>query len=297
VRVIITGGTGVIGKRLAMLLSPDHEVIILSRNPQSVTDMPAGVQVQGWDARTANGWGHLLNGDTAIVNLAGKNPANWRWTAAHKRAVLESRIQAGKAVVEAVRNASQKPCVLLQASAVGYYGNRGDEILTEDSTPGQGFRAEVCLEWERVTASLDIRQCWLRIGIVLTKSGGAFPPMLLGSQMLGRQLGDGRQWIPWIHNEDTARAIQFLMMQENASGIFNLCAPEPVTNRVFMQTLGQVIHRPPIVPVPEFALRLALGEMAGTVLDSQRVLPKRLLEAGFNFGFSTIKEAVVDLTL
>lgn len=290
-RVIVTGGSGLIGTVLVrQLLDNGHEVIVLSRNPDKTRpSLPTSIQLEKWDAKTGESWSHHINADTAIVNLAGENPANWRWTDAHKRRVLESRITTSQAVVEAIQLASQPPRVLLQASAVGYYGDRGDTIITEDTPPASGFRADVCVEWEQVTASLNVRTVYLRIGIVLDKRGGALPPLRLASYLMGRRLGDGKQWIPWIHNEDVAGAIRFLMHDQNAMGAFNLSAPNPATNREMMQTLSRITHVPALIPVPAFALKLALGEMSETVLDSQRVIPQKLNDAGYTFMFPELE--------
>lgn len=301
-RVIITGGSGTIGRALVRVLTAQgREVVVLSRNPDRTRDhVPATVRLARWDAHSGDGWFDLINEDTAIVNLAGQNPANWRWTAAHKRRVMASRIAAGEAVVDAVRRADRAPNALMQASAVGYYGNRGSERLTETSTPGEGFRADVCKVWERVTRSLsdppyNVRQCWLRIGIVLTMESGAFPPFVAAAYLFGRQLGDGRQYVPWLHLDDCARMIAFLIDDDTTHGAVNLCAPQPATNRALMHTLSGVVGLPDMIPVPGWALRLALGEQAGTVLDSQRVVPQRLLDAGYNFAHPDLEPALRDL--
>lgn len=296
-RVIVTGGTGLIGVPLVSeLAEAGHEVIVLSRSPAGKAGLfPSGVRVTTWDARSGEGWAHLINADTALVNLAGEGVANWRWTDAHRRRVLQSRIDTSQAMVDAVRQADTPPCVLLQASAVGYYGSRGDEWLDEDSSGGDGWRAEVCQQWEPVTeavAQAGVRRCVLRIGIVLDKRGGALPPMTLGARFMGGQLGSGQQWIPWIHNADVAGAVIHLMKNESAAGVYNLTTPYPVTNRRMMQALGQVMGWPAFIPVPGFALEIALGEMASSVLDSQRVYPRRLLESGYVFRYKTIEAAL-----
>ncbi|MGZ3681242.1 MAG: TIGR01777 family oxidoreductase [Ktedonobacterales bacterium] len=296
-RVIITGGTGLIGRSLVeMLARGRHEIVVLSREPakaarafrrQGMMD----VQVVGWDGRTAQGWGDLVTRESAIVNLAGASPAHWRWTGAYRVRIRESRLGAGEAVMQAISDYGP-PEVLVQASAAGYYGNRGREILTEASAPGIGFRAEVCQEWEESIARAAVRRCVLRTGIVLDVHAGALPPLLLFARLCGSQLGNGQQWIPWMHKRDVARAIQFLIEDRTQSGPFNLCAPEPTTNREFLRVARHVLKRVPVFPLPAFVLRALLGEMSSVVLDSERVLPQRLVDAGFPFEHPRLDEAL-----
>jgi uncharacterized protein len=292
-RAIITGGTGVIGTHLADMLAVEgFEVIVLSRNPDTKAGcIPRGVRGVRWDARTGDGWHDLIDSQTAIINLAGRNPAHWRWTDDHKRGVLESRLNAAEAVKDALRRAKSAPCALLQASAVGYYGDRGDEVLTETSTPGVGWRADVCKVWEASVAGLGVRTAILRIGIVLANEGGAFPPFKLAGYIGGRKIGSGKQYIPWIHNHDVARAIRHLMLDDQLDGAYNLCA-HPVTNRELMATVSRITGIPAVFPAPTWALKLVMGEQAETVLDSQRVLPARLDAAGFTFRYSHIEAAL-----
>jgi uncharacterized protein len=296
-RVIITGGTGLIGRLLvADLVQDGHEVIVLTRNVQDKHDVFApAVRLVQWDALSPEGWGHLITSDTAIINLAGENVANWRWTLTHRRIVLQSRLAAGRAVTQAIAQAEEKPAVLLQASAVGYYGSRGDLSLGEITTPGTGWRAEVCKLWEAETDPVltqGVRRVLLRIGIVIDPAGGALPPMVLGTTFMGRRLGDGKQWVPWIHNADVSGAIRFLMTAESLDGPVNICAPYPVTNADLMASIGRVRRWPTLIPVPAFALWLALGEMATSVLDSQRVYPSVLQSAGYDFQFPQITPAL-----
>ena len=299
-RVIVTGGTGLIGTVLVNHLHErGDEVIVLSRTPVKYEGrFPAGVRLVAWDTRTARGWGHLINADTAIVNLAGESVANWRWTNGHKERVRQSRLDASRAMLDAVKVAEEKPAVLLQASAVGYYGARGQETLSEYSPGGEGWRADVCSKWEELTEpveSVGVRRCLLRIGIVMDTRSGALPPMVLATRMFGNRIGSGRQWVPWIHNDDVTGAITYLMDNPQTSGAYNLVSPYPVTNQTLMHHIGQVLHWPTTIPVPAAALRLALGEMSATVLASQRVHPARLLEAGYSFHHEHIESALRDL--
>lgn len=299
-QAIITGGTGLIGRALAAeLVAAGYEVVVLSRNPQRAHGLPTGVQVEAWDGRTAQGWGGLADGTYAIVNLAGENLAGGRWTAERRHRIRQSRLDAGQAVVEAVRAAKRKPAMVVQASGIGYYGPHGDEEVTEDFPPGEDFLGRLAVEWEASTApveSLGVRRVVIRTGVVLSREGGALPRLALPFRFfLGGPLGNGRQWVPWIHIADEVRAIRFLLENEEARGPYNLAAPNPVTNRELARALRQVLRRPSWLPVPAPALRLALGEMSAVLLTGQRALPRRLLEADFRFQFPEISTALQNL--
>lgn len=303
-RVLVTGGTGLIGAALAQDMAQDgHEVIVLSRNPGQHS-LPSGVRAERWDAQTASGWGHLADGADAIINLAGESIAGSgffpsRWTAARKQRIVQSRVQAGQAVVAAIRAAAQKPRVLIQASAVGYYGPRGDELLGVTAASGHDFLATVCQQWEAetaVVADMGVRRVILRTGVVLSMAGGALPLQVLPFKFFaGGPLGSGKQWIPWIHLLDEVRAIRFLIENESANGPFNLTAPNPLTNRDLARAIGEVMKRPSFLPTPAFALKALLGEMATIVVDGQRAVPYRLQEMGFTFQFTDAKMALRDL--
>ncbi|MCS6828376.1 MAG: TIGR01777 family oxidoreductase [Caldilinea sp.] len=300
-RVIITGGTGLIGRRLSRaLVAEGHEVIVLSRAPEKAKDMPAGVQLQKWDGKSAEGWGALADGAGAIVNLAGAGIADKRWSRERKREIRQSRLNAGKAVMEAIAAASIKPDVLIQASAVGYYGTHtGDAQVTESFSPGGDFLSKVCFDWEASTAAAKkygVRRAVIRTGVVLSNEGGAFPKQILPFKLfIGGPVGSGKQWYPWIHIEDQVRAILFLIADERAEGPFNLCAPNPVTNKEFSKLIGEVLGRPSFLPAPAFALKLLFGEMAMILLEGQRAVPQRLLELGFQFKYETARAALQDL--
>jgi uncharacterized protein (TIGR01777 family) len=299
-RVIITGGTGLIGRALMASLAADgHEVIILTRDPARATGLPPGARAERWDARSAAGWGTLANGADAIVNLAGENLAAGRWTPERKRRILDSRIQAGQAVVAAVRAAAVKPGVVVYSSGIGYYGASGDAEVTEASPPGRDFLAQVCVAWEAAsaeTAALGVRSVVVRSATVLSREGGALPRLMLPFRLfVGGPLGNGQQWWPWIHIADEVAAIRFLIERADAQGPFNLAAPQLVRQAEFSRALGRALGRPSWLPVPAFALRLLLGEMAAVLLDGQRAAPQRLLELGFAFRFPTIEAALRDL--
>lgn len=298
-RTIITGGTGLIGRALAVdLLAAGDEVVVLTRNPEAAR-LPQGIEVVRWDGATADGWGDLANGAYAVVNLAGENVGARRWSAARKQAILTSRVQAGAAVLAAIERARDRPKVLVQSSAVGYYGNSGERAVTEDSPAGEDFLAEVCKQWEASTAAVEalgVRRVVIRTGVVLSAAGGALAKMLpLFRLGLAGPLGSGRQYFPWIHIEDEVRAIRFLIETERARGVFNLCSFDPLKNRAFTRALGRVLARPTLLPAPAFALRLALGEMSDMLLGGQRAVPRRLLELGFRFRFPEAEAALRQL--
>lgn len=298
-RVLITGGTGLIGRALsASLLSDGHEVVDLSRDPDPASPLPERAQAVRWDARTSDGWGTLVNDTDAIINLAGAS-VNHRWTPRYKRLIRDSRVEAGRAVVEAVAQATRRPQLVIQASGAGYYGSRDDEVVTEQTGAGDGFLGRTALAWEDSTAPVEtmgVRRAVIRTGIVLSEKGGAFPLMSLPFRLfLGGPLGDGRQWLPWIHMDDEVRAIRFLMQHSEAAGPFNLTAPQPVTNAQFARHLGQAMRRPACLRVPAWVLRLAMGEMSTVVLTGQRAVPRRLLNLGFAFRFPALHAALYEL--
>lgn len=297
-RIIITGGTGLIGRPLSQaLVSEGHEVIILSRQPEKVKNAPAGVNVQKWDAKSAEGWGQLANGAGAIVNLAGAGIADERWSAERKQLIRQSRLDAGRAVMEAIAAADVKPGVLIQASAVGYYGiQSGDAQLTESASPGADFLSKVCFDWEASTAPVSrfgVRRAVIRTGVVLSNEGGAFPKQVMPFKFFaGGPVGSGKQWYPWIHIDDQVRAIQFLIANDKASGPYNLTAPNPVTNKEFGQLIGAVLGKPAFMPAPGFAMKTVFGEMSIILLEGQRAIPQRLLDLGFKFNYETAQAAL-----
>lgn len=299
-RLLVTGGTGLIGRALVADLARDaHEVVVLSRNPVSVPALPPGVEVQPWDARTTAGWGPLINSIDVIVNLAGENISAGRWTAARKAGIAQSRLDAGRALVAAVEAATRKPRALIQASAVGYYGPRGAEPLTEDTPPGNDWLSQLAVEWEAVTRPVEdfgVRRAIIRTGVVLSLAGGALPKMALPFRFfVGGPVGSGRQPFPWIHIADEVAAIRFLIDHQEARGPFNLAAPQALNNAEFSRALGRAMRRPTWLPVPGLALRLLFGEMATVLLTGQNAVPTKLQQMGFTFRFPTIDAALSDL--
>jgi hypothetical protein len=294
-KVVITGGTGLIGRALAeSLLSDHHEVIILSRDPENVEHPPRGAIIAGWDAHTEKGWLQYAEGADVIVNFAGATLDN-RWTPAYKKRILDSRVQAGEAVTAAVKAAKKKPKVIVQASAIGFYGARGDEPVTEETPAGSGFLAEVCQQWEGSTAAVEkqgVRRVVVRTGLILSTKGGALERMLPFFKMFaGGPVGSGKQIYSWIHIGDEVDAIRFLIEQEKASGVFNLTSPNPVSNKVFSKTLGKVLNRPAFAPAPALAIKAMFGEMGSLVLTGQKVLPTRLQALGYRFRFTELEIA------
>ncbi|MEN8197591.1 MAG: TIGR01777 family oxidoreductase [Pseudomonadota bacterium] len=304
--VVIAGGSGLVGRALtANLISDGRQVTVLSRNPaRRHSSTPPSVSFVQWDGRTAGDWIGALNGAGAVVNLAGESIAGEgffpdRWSADKKNRIRDSRIGAGRAIVQAFEKVERKPAVLVQASAVGYYGPRGDEEVTEDEPAGDDFLSSVCVDWEAATAPVEamgVRRVVVRVGLVLTPDGGALPRLVLPHKWFaGGYFGHGRQWWPWIHLDDVAAALRFTIDNESAGGPMNFTAPTPVTSRAFGKALGRVMRRPSYAPVPAFAMRLLVGEVASIVLDGQRVVPGRLQALGYTFRFTDLEKALADL--
>ena len=300
--VIISGATGFIGTILVKkLVARNYHVVVLSRNPGKAAAFNSSqVKVVAWDGRSANGWGHYVDGAYGIINLAGGNIAAGRWTPARKTVILQSRLAAGRAIVEAVTLSARKPRVVIQASGIGYYGNRGDTVLDETSSSGTGFLADVAIQWEKSTKpveALGVRRAIIRTGIVLGRGGGFLSRVLLPFKLfMGGCMGSGRQWLSWIHMEDEVSAICFLLEQDAAQGVFNLSSPQPLTAKDFFVEVGTALGRPSWLPVPGFVMHLALGEMADElILSGQRALPARLLEAGYAFHYPSAQHALQNI--
>lgn len=298
-RIILAGGSGFLGSALAKKFYTERsEVIVLTRHPRGHSD---GVKEVGWDGKTVGEWAQFIDGADAVINLAGKN-INCVFTPENRRLIIESRVQAVRAIVAAIRRAAKSPGVLVQASAIGFYGDTG-AVAAEETTPsGAGFLAEACRAWE---AALDpgvlpaTRCVTLRIGVVLDRTGGALLPLTrLARWFLGGAAGDGRQFTSWIHLEDLCAIVCAALANEKWRGVFNAVAPNPVTNAEFMRELRCAVRRPWSPPTPAFALRL-LAPLFGTdptlALESQRVLPQRLLASGFQFQFPELGAALREI--
>ncbi|HXV80904.1 MAG TPA: TIGR01777 family oxidoreductase [Candidatus Binatia bacterium] len=300
-KLVIAGASGFIGSVLVQRLGQRGDaLVLLSRKPRSSTAAP-NTKWLVWEPGKSGGWEESIDGADGIVNLAGAGIADKRWTERQKEIIRSSRIDSSRALVRAIAKAKTKPQFLINASAVGYYGSRGDETLTEESAPGKDYLAEVCVAWEteaKRAQDQGVRVALVRTGIVLGKGKGALAKMVTPFKFFaGGPLGSGKQWMPWIHIEDEVGLILFLIDNAKAQGSFNATAPNPVTMEEFCKALGQVLNRPSWATVPESVLALLLGEMADMVLGGQRALPKAAETLGYKFKHPTVTEALESLGL
>lgn len=298
-RILVTGATGLVGRKLCGSLSGQgHELVVLSRRPAGV-DLPGLRAAFGWNPDSEPSPAAAWEGVEAAIHLAGEPVAESRWTPEQKRRIRDSRVIGTRNLIAGMKELTDRPKVLVGASAVGFYGTRGDETLREESAPGQGFLPDVCIEWEAETlkaAGLGLRVASIRIGVVLSPDGGALKTMLLPFRLgLGGRLGSGRQWFPWIHIDDITGIIEHALFNAQISGPLNGVAPGIVTNQEFTRQLASTLHRPALFPVPEAVIRIMMGEMADVVFNSQRVTPKRALETGYLFRFPQLGPALEDL--
>ena len=289
-RVLVTGASGLIGTALVQSLRRDgHEAIALVRRS------PQGAGEVQWNPLFVNA--APFEGADAVVHLAGESIAGGRWTAERKKKIVESRLVGTQNLAESIAKVTRRPAVLVSASAIGYYGDRGDEVLTESSSSGSGFLAQVARGWEAATepaARAGVRVVAPRIGVVLAGQGGALPKMALSFRFgLGGRVGSGKQWMSWITLDDLVRLLVYAVTNELIRGPINAVSPQSVTNAEFARTLARVLHRPAIFPAPAFAMRLVLGEMADELLlASQRVEPKVAMESGFRFQYPQLETAL-----
>ena len=291
-KVLVSGSHGLVGTALIKSLEQEgHDCFRLVRHaPHSAHEIE-------WSPERYSIALSLIEGFDAVVHLAGESIAEGRWSDEKKKSIRESRVKGTRLLGDALANLTQQPKVLISASAIGYYGNRGDETLTEASAPGDDFLSEVCVEWEKATdlaKEKGIRTVNARFGIILDKDGGALKKMLPPFKMgIGGRIGDGQQWMSWIALDDVVDAIKFALTNDSLQGPVNFVAPNPVRNAEFTKTLGKVLSRPTIFPIPAFGVRLAFGEMADALLlSSQRVEPKRLNETGYEFQYQIVKTAL-----
>ena len=295
-KILVTGSHGLVGSALVSSLVEDgHEVVRLVRKESHF-----GAAEIEWHPEQGVIDAPRLDGLDAVFHLAGESIASGRWTDEKKRSIRDSRVKGTRLLSETFARLSQRPSVLVCASAIGYYGNRGDELLTEQSGPGNDFLASVCVEWEEATqpaVEKGIRTVNARFGIILDRKGGALAKMLTPFRMgIGGRVGDGRQWMSWIALDDVVAGLKFLLLDSAAKGPVNFVAPNPVTNAEFTSTLGRVLSRPTFFPVPAFGARLAFGEMADALLlSSQRVEPAVLEDKGFPFYWPTLEPALQHL--
>lgn len=303
-KIAITGATGFVGSRLVKRAHAEgHQLVVLTRNPQQAeriflkTAFP-NVEVVAYKPTESGAWQQAISGCDAVVNLAGEPIAEGRWTAARKQEILDSRKLATQKIVEAIAQANPKPSVLVNGSAIGYYGTSETATFDETSESGSDFLASVCQTWEaeaQKVKAYGTRLVIFRIGIVLGM-GGAIAKMLPPFQLYaGGPIGSGQQWFSWIHREDLVSLILQAIAQPNMEGVFNATAPNPIRMAEFCHTLGDVLHRPSWLPVPGFALEVLLGDGAIVVLEGQQVLPKRTLSSGFTYQYPTVKQALTQI--
>jgi uncharacterized protein (TIGR01777 family) len=296
VHILITGGTGLIGRHLCKaLLAEGHDLTVLSRHPDAVpakcgTNVRAMASIDEWRSdRTFD----------AVINLAGEPIVDARWTAQRKQVLWDSRITLTEKLVQRIAAAQHKPGVLLSGSAVGYYGDRGDARLDEAAGPGEDFPARLCNAWEAaalVAEASGVRVCLLRTGLVLSRQGGLLGRMLLPFRLgLGARLGNGKQWMSWIHIDDYVAMLLGLLRDGQARGPYNMTAPQPATNREFTAALAKVLHRPAPFIMPAWFLKKVMGERACLLLEGQKVLPGKIESAGYRFAFTTLTNALQDL--
>lgn len=299
-RIVITGGTGLIGSRLVpALIDQGYQVLVLARNTgKAKARLGTNVEIVKWDPSETDLDSNVLKDCHGVINLAGET-INSRWTAARKERILDSRIKTTAGLVKAMEKMKQRPEVFINASAVGYYGPRNDERLSENASAGTDFLAAVCRKWEEEALkakTMEVRVTILRLGVVLAPGDGALMQMLLPYRYFaGGPVGSGRQWFSWIHIEDLMKVIQYSLNNNTLEGPVNATAPQPVTNREFSRILGEVLHRPSWLPVPAFMMRLVFGEMADMLLNGQRVIPEKLLRSGFEFKYPDLRQALENL--
>jgi uncharacterized protein len=299
-KVLITGGTGLIGRALTRKLADEgDEIVILSRSSKRPDGLPEQARIVQWDSTSGEGWSHELLDTDAIVNLAGDSIGSERWSEAKKQRIYDSRINAGRAIVDAAQRTQHAPPRLIQASGVNYYGHRRDKYITEDEPPGDGFLERVCIDWEASTQPLEAMgtsRAIIRNAIVLDGKEGALPLMAMPFKFfVGGPIASGKQGVSWIHIHDHIEALRFLLKESDLSGPINLSSPHPASNKQFSKAIGKALNRPAFMPAPGFALRIGVGEFANHLIYGQYVIPHRLLEAGFEFKFPEIEPALQDL--
>lgn len=300
-KILITGATGLIGRRLVEdRLGRGDELVVVSRSAGRAQEvLGPSVRVIEGDPRSSGAWQRSVDGCDAVVHLAGASLAGRRWNSAYKQEIVDSRILSTRRVVEAIASAAERAPVLVNASAVGYYGDRGEEVLDEAAPPGDDFLAHSCVEWEaeaRRAEEYGGRVVMLRTGIVLDERGGALRQMVPAFRMmLGGPVGSGRQYWPWIHWRDVTGLIDLAVSDGGPRGPLNLAAPQALTNREFARALGSVLHRPALLPMPVWVLRLVLGELARYVAASQRVVPAVAKSWGYAFAYPELRPALASL--
>jgi len=304
-RIIIAGGSGMIGRALSKSLVNDgNDVIILSRRPGNLSNLPNVVKEVKWDGILDTGWEKEIERSDVVINLAGENISGGglfpqRWTKERKERLLQSRVNSGNILSKAIEIADSRPEIFVQASGIGYYGTDRRYEFAEESPPGNDFLANLSIQWEASSKNVekcDVRRVVIRSGVVLDAHGGALRPLIFPYKLfIGGPVGDGNQVLSWIHIDDEVNAIRFIISNHDASGVFNLTSPNPITNNEFGKTISKVLKKPHYLPIPAFLMRLALGEVADLVVEGQTVLPKKLLDLGYKFKFPTLDVALKDI--
>lgn len=300
-KIIITGATGLIGQQLTIKLTDmDYKITIFTRNPDNAQKkLPNVHKVVKWEYDYVDEWLHELESVDAVIHLAGANLSTKRWNKEYKKLLYDSRIISTKKLIEAIKTVERKPKVFITASAIGYYGNRSDEILTEESEAGKDFLANLCNDWEKEAKNVEqfgVRSVQIRTGLTLSRNEGALKQMLPAFKyFIGGPLGNGKQWYSWLHIEDIVNIYVKALESEILSGPINAVSPNPVTMKKFAKILGDVLHRPSFFSVPKIILLPVIGQVAEVVTSSQRVVPEKLLNSSFKFKFEKLEDALRDI--
>jgi uncharacterized protein (TIGR01777 family) len=300
-KIIVTGATGLIGKKLcSKLLEQGNEIAIFTRNPDAAEKVIRGAsRYVKWNYNNPEEWQHFLNETDTVVHLAGTNLGAKRWNREFKKELIDSRIESTRQLVNAIKKCEDKPKSFITASAVGFYADRGEEELIEESDPGNDFLSKLCSDWEKEAEKIqdqNVRRVSLRIGLTLSNEGGVLKKLLLPFKMfLGGPLGNGKQWFPWIHIEDLVNIIIHTINSESLQGPVNIASPGIVRMKEFAKTLGKILKRPSFIPVPNFAIRIAAGEFGKYAVMSQRTPVEKILNAGYKYKFANLEDALKDL--
>lgn len=299
-KIIITGATGLIGKSISSeLVKKGEEIIVFTRNVEdAINKVPHASLYVKWEYNKTDEWKEYIDNSYAVIHLAGANLFNRRWSKKYKRIITDSRIKSTQNLVKAISEVQNKPEVLICSSAVGFYGNSGDKTLTEDSVPGNDFLADLCFQWEKTAEEVEsfgVRRVSIRSGIVLSKNDGVFKKISLVFKLFaGGIIGSGNQWIPWIHINDIVN-IYLFSLYNNINGAVNAVSPNPVRMKEFADEMGKTLKRPLFIKVPEFLLKIILGETAEAALSSLRVIPQKLNNQNFKFQFENFSSSLRDL--
>lgn len=298
-KIILAGGSGFIGSHLIpQLLAAEYSVVLLSRTGKVPALYQNQVVSEIWDGKNQGDWAKTVDGAEAVINLCGEGIANHKWDDKQKALLHSSRIEPTRALVQAIRSAKVKPRTFINISAVGFYGSVSDKEADEVYPQGQGFLPDLCADWEAAAWEVEksgVRLVLPRIGVVIGKQGALskmIPPFM---NFIGGPLGSGKQWFPWVHIQDVVSSILFLLKNESIAGPVNISSPRPIKMREFCGVLGHVLHRPCWLPVPVFILRALLGEMSEMLTEGQRVVPKKLIKAGYKFRYALLESALVSI--